>query len=87
VTSKYDRLGDHLAILGVPVITLTFAEVETVVGPLPAIARRSVEWWGATAFGRYANGHAFHWRRAGYAADRPDFLAETVTFRRGAMRR
>ncbi len=44
MSSKYDRLGDHLAAIGAATITLTFAEVEAVVGPLPDTARRQVEW-------------------------------------------
>ncbi len=82
MTSKYDRLADHLAAIGAPVITLTFAAVEAVVGPLPAQARHESPWWGATAASRYAYPHAIRWWQAGYVADRPDFAAETVTFRR-----
>jgi len=82
LTSKYDRLADHLAGLGAATITLTFAEVETIVGPLPVAARSLVAWWGATTSGRYNNPHAMHWWVAGYVADRPDFAAQTVTFRR-----
>ncbi len=82
MTSKYDRLGGHLAAIGAATITLTFAEVEAVVGPLPTVARRDSFWWGATPSGRYANPHALGWRRAGYVADHPDFAAHTVTFRR-----
>jgi hypothetical protein len=84
MASKYDRLGDHLAAIGAATIALTFAEVEAVVGPLPASARlpRNVSWWGATARGRYGHAHTLYWWRAGYVADRPDFAAGTVTFRR-----
>ncbi len=82
MTSKYDRLGDHLAAIGAATITLTFAEVEAVVGPLPAIARRDRYWWVATARTRYIQPHLFSWRQAGYVADHPDSAAETVTFRR-----
>ncbi len=82
MTSKYDGLADYLAAIGAATITLTFAEVETIVGPLPVAARSLVAWWGATANGRYANPHALHWWDAGYSADRPDFAAQTVTFRR-----
>ncbi len=82
MTSKYDRLADHLAGLGAATITLTFAEVETIVGPLPVAARSLVAWWGATAHGRYANPHALGWWHAGYVADRLDFAAQTVTFPR-----
>jgi len=84
VTSKYDGLADHLAASGAATTTLTFAEVEAIVGPLPALARRAPDWWGATSAGRYFHGHAINWRQAGYIADRPDFAAETVTFRRVA---
>ncbi len=84
MTSKYDRLADHLAAIGAPVVTLTFAEVKTVVGPLPAQARRAPYWWGATPGSRYLHPHAMNWWHAGYVADRPDFAAETVTFRRVA---
>jgi hypothetical protein len=82
MTSKYDRLGDHLAAIGGATITLTFAEVEAVIGPLTKHARESAEWWGATGGGRYHNAHVLHWRRLGYVADRPAFAAGTVTFRR-----
>ncbi len=84
MTSKYDALGDHLARLGAPVITLTFAEIEAVIGPLPETARYQSEWWGATPSSRYKSPHAYRWWQAGYVADRPDFAAATVTFRRVA---
>ncbi len=84
MTSKYDRLADHLAALDAPVVTLTFAAIEALVGPLPATARRDKYWWGTTTFARYASAHILAWWQAGYIADRPDFTAETVTFRRVA---
>jgi len=83
MVSKYDRLADHLATYGdVDAITLTFAEVEAVVGPLPKEARHQSAWWGTTAGRRYYYGYSLIWWRAGYVADRPDFVGETVTFRR-----
>jgi hypothetical protein len=82
MTSKYDALGDHLAAIGGATITLTFAEVEAVIGPLTKHARESAEWWGATGGGRYLHAHVLHWWHAGYIADRPDLAAGTVTFRR-----
>ena len=82
MTSKYDRLADHLAASGAATIILTFAEIEAIVGPLPETARRSVEWWDVTVSGRYTDAHALLWWHAGYVADRPDFAAHTVTFRR-----
>ncbi len=82
MTSKYDGLANHLVALGAATITLTFAEVEAIVGPLPVAARSYPAWWGATAHGRYDNAHAMRWSDAGYSADRPDFAAQTVTFPR-----
>ncbi len=82
MTSKYDRLADHLAAIGAATIVLTFAEIEAIVGPLPQQARRAAEWWGATPAGRYFHPYALTWLQAGYVADIPDFAAETVTFRR-----
>jgi len=82
MASKYDGLGEHLAAVGAAPIILTFAEVEAVVGPLPHEARAQTAWWGATESGRYHYVHALHWRRMGYVAERPDFVAGTVTFRR-----
>jgi len=82
MTSKYDGLSDHLAAIGAATITLTFAEVEAIVGLLPVAARSYPGWWGATAHGRYDNAHAMRWWDAGYSAERPDFAAQTVTFRR-----
>jgi hypothetical protein len=79
---QYDRLTDRLTAIGAATIILTFAEVEALVGSLPAEARHSPYWWGATAAARYQHPHAFRWWQAGYVADRPDFVAGTVTFRR-----
>ncbi len=58
MTSKYDRLADHLVSLGAPVITLTFAAIEAIVGPLPAQARHASAWWGATSARRYLHPYA-----------------------------
>ncbi len=84
MTSKYDRLADHLAAIGAATITMTFAEIEAVVGPLPSTAGHSLSWWGATPAGRYLHPYTLTWLEAGYVADRPDFIAGTVTFRRVA---
>ena len=88
MASKYDRLADYLATTDASAQTLTFAEMEAIVGPLPAAARHtSGGWWGITPKARFAQVHAANWRRAGWAADRPDFIAETVTFRRATQDR
>jgi len=48
MTSKYDRLADHLAALDAPVVTLTLGEIEAVIGSLPPAARHQSGWWGET---------------------------------------
>ena len=62
MTSKYDALGDHLADIGAETITLTFAAVEVVVGPLPVEARHKSAWWGRGDRARFGQSHALHWR-------------------------
>ncbi len=42
-------------------ITLTFDEIESVIGPLPDEARSYAAWWGVTVSGRYSNAHALGW--------------------------
>jgi len=70
---KYDPLRRHLAGLPPEVaeVTLTFAEIEAVLGaPLPASARLGSFWanapslWGGTSQARA-------WRAAGWRATRP----------------
>jgi hypothetical protein len=82
MTSKYDALAAHLDARGTPVVTLTFAEVEAIVGPLPNAAWRSRPWWGVGRGTVYSYAHVFHWRQAGWVAARADLAAGTVTFRR-----
>jgi hypothetical protein len=55
--SKYDRLVDHLATRDTPAVTLSFADVEAIVGPLPQGARKYAAWWGVTKGGRYHYAH------------------------------
>ncbi|MDQ2785629.1 MAG: hypothetical protein M3Y58_11585 [Chloroflexota bacterium] len=45
MTSKYAGLGEYLAAIGAATIILTFAEVETIVEPLPVAAHSFVAWW------------------------------------------
>ena len=82
MTSTYTLLADHLGAIGAGKIILTFAEIEAIVGPLPDPARHQSEWWGTTPSMRYCHAHARGWWQAGYVADRPDFVAKRVTFRR-----
>ena len=80
--SKYQLLIPFLDAQDGPVITLSFAQIEAIVGPLPREMRTNPKWWGTTRSSRYLQTHLWKWRQAGYIADLPDFSAETVTFRR-----
>ncbi len=63
ITSTYERLGKHLTAIGAATIILSFAEIETFLGPLPTVARHHLQWWRATPFGRYNTVQSLRWGR------------------------
>jgi GntR family transcriptional regulator len=75
----YGALHDRLAATEAPVVELTFAEIETLVGALPAAARRR-RWWTNNALHPQARA----WLYAGWKATSPDLDAGVVHFRRVA---
>lgn len=79
---NHQQLIPYLDARDSPVVTLTFAEIETLVGPLPRSARQRGTWWAAAPQHRFRVAHIYAWFHAGYVADVPDFAAGTVTFRR-----
>lgn len=82
---KYDPLRSHLADLSIDASTMSFAEIERVLGfPLPASARRYPAWWSNESEGSHS--HARAWMEAGFRTERLDLNAATVTFRRAAAR-
>lgn len=82
--AKYDALRDHLAAVPATtrVITMSFSEVDRVVGGLPPSARRLRQWWANDS-----KIEARAWRAAGWHVDAEgvDFNAETVRFARGKV--
>ena len=75
---KYDPLADYLAALTVDEVTLTFAEIEAIIGaPLPPSARLRT-WWANTA----GSAQARAWRSAGWRMARRQLHSATpaVTF-------
>ena len=77
---KYDPLAAYLAALPADEVTLTFAEIEAIVGaPLPATARLS-SFWSTTPRLLVAR----PWLRAGWRVARAHLRSESpaVTFRR-----
>jgi hypothetical protein len=76
--SKYSKLRDYLRDSTEQRTTLSFAEIERIVGaPLPESARVHREWW--------ANGghsHAVAWLEAGFRVDGVEFGGSLVSFAR-----
>lgn len=76
--TKYHPLFEHLLFSGQGRLSLTFAEIEDVIGSrLPPSARRREEWWSNSP-----NGHsqARAWMRAGYRTSRLDLSRQTIEF-------
>ena len=73
--AKYDALGAQLS-GGPAVVQLSFAEIDALVGGLPASARTWRQWWENEA------GHvqASAWLSAGYKVGDVNLSAETVRF-------
>jgi Swt1-like HEPN len=74
--SKYDPLRDFLAERGVAPITLTFAQIDELVGTLPRSARLYQLWWRNDDPSHH---HCRSWNDAGYTAH-PDLAAQKVAF-------
>ncbi|HEY0853753.1 MAG TPA: hypothetical protein VGD86_02915 [Devosia sp.] len=76
--SVYQPLHDHLLFSGSNQVSMTFAEVEVVLGrPLPASARKRTAWWSNNAEGHV---QALAWLSASYRTAELDLAAERVTF-------
>lgn len=74
--AKYDLLHKFLTADPVLPLTLSFAQVELILGTeLPASARTHQPWWGNDA----THSHAMAWLAAGLKAT-PDMRQQRVTF-------
>lgn len=82
MSGKYEPLASHLSALPSEqtVIELTFAEVDRMVGGLPASARTLRPWWANSS-----HGQALAWRSAGWHVDKVDFANRRVRFARGRV--
>ncbi len=80
--AKYDPLQRLLERNGSPALTLRFAEIDAVVGGLPAYARSGdLRWWeNENESGHHVQAKA--WREAGYKVWSVKFDAETVEFQK-----
>lgn len=73
---RYRALQDHLA-LATGLVTMSFEDVEQLVGPLPESAHHYRAWWANT---RENRSQARAWLNAGYVVGQVDLTAETVEF-------
>lgn len=82
--SKYDPIAYLLHLRdarGYTSVTLTFVELETVLGfPLPASTRRHREWWGNDL----SHSQAVVWMGAGWKVGHLSMTGEVVRFDKSA---
>jgi hypothetical protein len=86
IVAKYDPLFEYLCRDSEAPVSLTFDEVERLVGPLPASATRFKQWWeNESTGGRHM--HAKSWLNAGREVERVDLKERFVWFSAAAWRR
>jgi hypothetical protein len=81
--AKYDPLA-RLLRRSEPPLTLTFAELDALIGGLPASAREHPSWWGNTV--NESHVHANAWVASGWLAH-ADLQNEVVRFVKGEVQR
>ena len=75
--SSYAAIGKHLADVASREATLSFNEIEAIIGrELPASAHRHRAWWANTD----THSQALTWLSAGWKVDAADLDAKEVTF-------
>ena len=77
--AKYEPLQRYLSAQPEDGCTLTFSQIEKIIGaPLPPSARRHKSWWGNDS----THVQAQTWMGAGWVTDPPRLDEETIPFRR-----
>jgi hypothetical protein len=77
--TKYHPLFEHLLFSGQGQLSMTFGEIEALLGaPLPPSARQREEWWSNSASG---HSQARAWMNANYKTSNVDLAGEKVDFR------
>jgi hypothetical protein len=76
--SKYDPLREFLSARASSTVTLTFEQIDDLVGVLPPSARQYQVWWRNNDS---SHQHCQSWGDAGFSAH-PDLSRRRVTFRR-----
>jgi hypothetical protein len=78
--AKYQPLETHLAACNAGAVSMTFVEIEAVIGAkLPAAAHTHRSWWSNNAAN---NVMTRSWLAAGYRTERVDIPGQALTFRR-----
>ena len=84
--AKYDPLFEHLCRAGDDAVTMTFTEIDRLVGGLPKSARTHPAWWANHGpDSRHVQADA--WMKAGRDVEAVDLNAETVRFSRARWNR
>lgn len=79
--SLYEPLTHYLERRPVPRVSLTFEEIETILGrALPASSRRHQAWWANTP----SHTHAEAWMRPGWKTANVDLAGERLAFTRAS---
>ena len=86
IVSKYDPLFEYLCRDSDAPVSLTFDEVERLVGPLPTSATRFKQWWANESTGG-RDVHAKSWLNAGRHVERVDLNGRFVWFSAAGWRR
>ncbi len=66
-----------------PSVEMTFAEIDHVVGGLPASARHYPAWWSNEREGTHVQAHA--WMDAGWRVENVSFTGEKVRFTKSLL--
>ena len=84
MASKYGALADYLRRQSGPRLTMSFAEIEALIGtPLPASSRTWSAWWGNDRSPDSRHSQAKRgWLAADWEVERFDPIRQTVTFRK-----
>ena len=81
---KYQSLNQHLRDVSAEAVSLSFADIEDLIGAkLPPSARKHAAWWSNNPTG-HVNAQA--WLDAGYRAESVDLPGEKLVFRRAGPR-
>jgi hypothetical protein len=79
--AKYDPLAQYLQTQTVSDLTLSFGEIEKIIGAvLPRSARERPEWWWNDLARDSSHVQARSWVRGGYLTSRLDLTEQRVSF-------